>query len=174
MPSNINNFLSIEEFGELFNLRQVNCAFTSFVRKHNLQHWREILYSCKNLDTTQEVGDSYLAKADELKKFNGYGREALKRILSIESFEASKADEFRLVFGHQKRTIERNVFGCRYNEEVYDFHVVVGVRDSTGKVRWYHKFGVSYELPRELTTEDWEEIWQTYTCNPPALFAFHN
>lgn len=172
MPST-NYFLSLEEYNKYFpNLQRVNCMFTSFIRTYNLKHRFMIRVHSFDLDSSKEIGESYLCKVDELKPYIGYGREAFRRIRYVR--EADTANEFRLIFGHQPRTITYNFNMAEFNKTFFDFHVVIGVRDSfTQKVRWYHKLGVSETLPREVTMDDWKNIWDTYTCNPPALFAFY-
>ena len=170
MPST-NYFLSIEEFANLSDLRYVNCMFASFIRTYNAQVFSRLRGLCAHLDKTLEIGESYMAKADELRPYNGYGREAFQRLNTIE--EASPGtNEFRLVFGHQPRIVTKKFGDMEFEEEILDFHVIIGVRHSDGVVHWYHKFGWSATLPREVTKEDWKEIWDTYTCNPPVLFAF--
>ncbi len=173
MPSN-NNYLSYERFSEVFPiLRRVNCAATSFIRENNLEHKLEILSRCCSLDPSKEIGEAYLSKADELQQYTGYNRTSLKRI-TFDEFHQSSANEFRLVYGFQKRTVVVSAFGFSYEEEMDDYHVIVGVRHNTGEVRWYHKFGKHEEMPREVTPEDWVKIWRTYITNPiPALFEFN-
>lgn len=170
MPSNNNYFLSVEDYARIFDLRRINCLATSLIRTYNVHHQLEIrLASCK-MDATKEIGEAYLTKVDELQKYLGYNRSNLTRI-PFDSIEQSNASEFRLVYGFQKKTITVKAYGMEYNDEMDDFHVIIGVRDSSGNVRWYHKFGITMELPREVTPSDWEEIQSSYPPTP-VLFEF--
>ena len=172
MPSNTSNYLSIEEYGQLFDLRRINCLATSFIRRHNLKHQLLLRIESFKMDSAKEIGEAYLSKVDELQEYLGYNRQSLKRI-PMSELSKSTANEFRLVYGFQKRTVTIRLYSMEYDDELDDFHIIIGVRDSSGKVRWYHKFGVSNELPREVTESDWEEIAENYPdCPIPVLFEF--
>jgi len=170
MPSNY--YLSIEEYEKIFDLRRINCLATSLIRTYNLEHELEIRLSSCKMDTRLEIGEAYLTKVDDLQEFLGYDRSNLKRI-TFESINQSPANEFRLIYGFQKTIVPVKLGDVEFDREDYDFHVIIGVRDNSGKVRWYHKFGVSMEIPREVTLSDWEEIRTKYTdCPTPVLFEF--
>ena len=172
MPSTINNFLSIEEYGQLFDLRRINCLATSLIRRYNLEHQLIIRIESFNMDASKEIGEAYLSKVDALQEYLGYNRTSLKRI-PLDTLSQSTANEFRMVYGFQKKTITIRAYGMEYDDELDDFHVIIRIRDSAGKVRWYHKFGISNELPREVTQSDWEEISENYSdCPTPVLFEF--
>ena len=169
MPSATLRFLSIEEFTRKCDNCSVNCAAASVLRTENIQNLKEIALAFLKLDASYEIGEAFLRRVDESRDLLGFDSSNFRRICSPS--EAPDAHIIYQLWGFEEIEVEYELWGFTFTKPAKDFHVAVGVRTEDGQLRWFHKFGLTDEDPREVSQEDWEEIDKNYN-GAPVFFAF--
>jgi hypothetical protein len=109
------------------------------------------------VDNLESLAQGFLRTVDKHHRKLGFSSENFRRIASEDAeLSAEEAYVFK-VYGFDECSY--TLFGFRMSR--YDFHVMRGLRSTSGEIQWEHKMGWE-RAPGEVTPEDLEALEEQY------------